>query len=128
MAGARGLGEKSVAILRMIADGWSYAQIVDGHPELSYFDVFHAAQEALDLNDALNQPKSDYDERLARIKSRFPNAYERWTPEEEATLVSMHRDGNTLTAIADRLGRQPSALRSRLLRLGMIPEPAEQTQ
>jgi len=41
--------EKTVRVLRLIAVGHSYAQIIDGGAGLSYRDVFAAAREALEL-------------------------------------------------------------------------------
>lgn len=41
---ARYLSEKSVRVLRLIADGHSYSQIVDGNPDIKYRDIFDAAE------------------------------------------------------------------------------------
>lgn len=52
----------------------------------------------------------------ARIK--HPRAYEPWTPKEETKVLTLARSGQTMNAIAATLGRQPSAIKSRLIRLG----------
>jgi hypothetical protein len=82
MTKARYLSGKSVKVLRLIADGHSYSQIVDGNPDIKYRDIFYAAEEALRLNDT----SSTYEERLESIKKRYPRAYERWTENEDAQL------------------------------------------
>jgi hypothetical protein len=46
------LSEKSVTVLRLIARGHSYSQIVDGNRGITYLDVFKAAEEALRLHGA----------------------------------------------------------------------------
>ena len=109
------LSTKSTAILSLIAEGYSYSQIVDGHPGIKYPDIFAAAQEALDLA----QPKDSYQERLAEIRSRYPRAYEPWSEAEDQDLTKMHREGVDAKEMASRLQRQPSAVKSRLKRLGL---------
>lgn len=111
------LSPKTVKVLGLIADGHSYAQIVDGNEDVSYLDIFAAAEEALRLNE---QP-SDYESRLAEIRSRYPRAYERWTAEEDARLVELAMRSSNST-IANELQRQPSAIASRLDKL--IPSRA----
>ena len=124
MAERKRLSEKSVAVLSLIADGHSYGQIVDGHPEITYLDIFTAAEEALRLNES----QSDYQARMARIKTRYPQAYERWTDQEDEELSRIYGQGKAIAKIAERFQRQPSAIRSRLAKLGLGPpgrEPKE---
>jgi hypothetical protein len=45
------LSEQATMILQLIAAGRSYDQILQQHPELTYFDIFAAAREALDLDE-----------------------------------------------------------------------------
>lgn len=116
MAGNNCLSPKSSAILSLIADGHSYAQIVDGHPDISYLDIFHAAEEALRLSES----DSDYHQRLAAIKKKHPRAYEKWSDSEDVELCSMFRLGVSIDEIAKRFERQPSAIGARLNKLGLI--------
>ena len=102
-------------MLGLIADGHSYGQIVDGHPDISYLDIFKAAEEALRLNES--QPA--YQDRMEEIKRQYPRAYERWEDEEDARLTAMHEQGRTTAEMAEQLERQSSAIRSRLAKLGM---------
>ena len=55
--------------------------------------------------------------RMARIRTRFPRAYERWSSEEDDELRRLHEAGWDETDLADRFGRQPSAIRSRIEKL-----------
>ncbi len=80
---------KSVTVLSLIAEGYSYSQIVDGHPDITYLDVFGAAEEALRI---IESP-SDYHERMERIKKIYPNAYQKWTEENDASLTALHGGG-----------------------------------
>ncbi len=115
MPNSKRLSSKTTAVLSLIAEGHSYSQIVDGHPELSYLDIFHAAEEAL----ALNESESDYQERLAKIKKQYPRAYEKWTESEDADFLRMRTGGSSVEQLARHFERQPSAIRSRLAKLGL---------
>ena len=114
----RGLSEKSAKVLRLIAEGHSYSQIVDGHTEINYRDIFGAAEEAL----GLSETPSEYEERIAAIKRKHPRAYERWTQDEDARLAAMYSEGTPLDELAVRFQRQPSAIRSRLEKLALKPD------
>lgn len=116
MADSKRLSKKGARILGLIADGHSYNQIVDGLTETTYLDIFAAAEEALHLCES----PSDYDDRMRRVKSRHPRAYERWECSEDETLTSLHREGRTVAHMAEQLQRQPSAIRSRLAKLNLV--------
>jgi DNA-directed RNA polymerase specialized sigma24 family protein len=62
---------------------------------------------------------SDATERLAEIRLRYPRAYEPWTPAEESRLRLAYNQGESAQQVATMLGRQPSAVQSRLQRLGL---------
>jgi DNA-binding CsgD family transcriptional regulator len=110
------LTEKSALVLGMIAEGHSYSQIVDGNSGLSYLDIFAAAEEALRLCES----QSDYHARMVEIKERYPRAYERWSEDDDRRLAALFGDGNSAATIGRQLGRQPSAIRSRLAKLNLV--------
>lgn len=107
------LSSKAIAVLTLIAEGQSYSQIVDGHPNITYLDIFHAAEEAL----RLNEPDPAYQARLAAIREKHPRAYEKWTDQEDAELRSLHEGGSSTNSMAAHFQRQPSAIESRLGKL-----------
>lgn len=116
------LSPNSRAILRAIADGRTYEQILAIHPQLTYKVIFNAAAEALALLDSGEQgaqPKS-HEERLAEIKEAHPRAYEAWCAEEDADLARFFNSGMSPSEIAKKLQRQPSAIRSRLSKLNLV--------
>lgn len=115
MAPIRKLSAKSKAILSLIANGYSYSQIVDGGNGFRYPDIFAAAEEALRLNES----SSDYAARVAKIKEQYPRAYERWDADEDDELTSLFHEGLSPLRIARHFGRQPSAIRSRLTKLNL---------
>ena len=108
-----GLGEKSVMVLGLIADGHSYSQIVDGDPDLSYHDIFFAAEEALRSNGSY----TDHQGRLAEIKSRYPRAYEPWTRKDDRDLIALQAQMDGSEDLAVRFQRQPSAILAHLARV-----------
>ena len=115
------MSEKSIYVLSLIADGHSYAQIVDSRPDITYLDIFRAAEEALELTAS----HVDYQERMAKIKAQHPMAYAPWTGAEDAELASMHSKHAPVAEMARRFQRQPSAIRSRLAKLDLRRDGAE---
>lgn len=63
-----------------------------------------------------DSPKA-YD--VKQIRKEYPQAYERWTDEEEARLIENYQSGLSIPDLAEYFQRKPSAIRSRLRRLGM---------
>lgn len=61
-----------------------------------------------------------YADRVEAIREAHPRAYEKWPPEEDESLANLFRSGLRLDEIAQRLQRQPSAVRSRLVKLGLV--------
>jgi hypothetical protein len=61
-----------------------------------------------------------HQERLQRIKAQFPNAYESWSPEDDGLLSTSFTGGKSVDDLAKVLKRQPSAIRSRLRKLGIL--------
>ncbi len=51
---------------------------------------------------------------IARIRKSHPRAYELWLPEEDQQLANLVEAGRSLPEITSVLGRQPSAIESRL--------------
>ncbi|MCW2275303.1 hypothetical protein GJ654_12490 [Rhodoblastus acidophilus] len=111
------LSEKSRKILQLVADGCSYNQIVDGGIGAKYGDIFEAAREALRIDSEAEISGN----RMDGAKSEHAKAYERWTPDHDRELASLYQAGSSIGDIATRLERQPSAIKSRLGKLGLAP-------
>lgn len=56
--------------------------------------------------------------RLDEVRARHPKAYERWTPEDDRRLQDLYEAGWDEADLASEFARQPSAIRSRLRKLG----------
>ena len=61
-----------------------------------------------------------HQERLQKIKAKFPNAYEPWSAADDDLLKTSIAGGKSVDALAKTLQRQPSAIRSRLRKLGIL--------
>jgi hypothetical protein len=118
MAAGR-LSEKSVTVLTLLAEGYGHSQILDRQPEITYLDICNAAKEALSLGESA----SKRGERLETLRRERPRAYEKWTDGEEAELRAMFAANADTADIAAHLQRKPSAIRSRLFKLGLIDAP-----
>lgn len=56
------------------------------------------------------------------IRETHPNAYRKWSEQEDADLRKSFAKGEKVKAIAERSGRKTGAIRSRLVKLGLIKE------
>lgn len=58
---------------------------------------------------------------VAQKRLRHPNAYAKWTEEEEGRLRERFRAGATIAQLSKEFGRVEGGIRSRLERLGELP-------
>ncbi len=65
--------------------------------------------------------------RLDDIKRQYPKAYERWEPEEDRLLKEKFAAGVKIKELAASFERQPNAIRSRLIRLGLLQSGRQET-
>ena len=73
---------------------------------------------SMSLGDAKSEPGSSY---IRQIREAHPRAYAPWSVAEEQKLTGLFKAGQSINDMASRLERRPSAIRSRLKRLGLIP-------
>ncbi|MCF7910537.1 HRDC domain-containing protein, partial [Candidatus Pacearchaeota archaeon] len=74
-------------------------------------------------SDKIPNKKSDYHEKLEKIKEEFPNAYEPWNEEEDSLLKALYlKKALSIDKIAQILKRQPSAIKERLKKHGLVEE------
>jgi hypothetical protein len=138
------LSERARRILGLIAEGRSYDQILQQHPELTYFDIFAAAREALELVRPtppepmpvpspppslpvellpLPTPHQKPPSFVERARARHGRAFTRWSREEDARLEQLFRAGTPRSEIVRLLDRHEGAIERRLEKLGLIEAP-----
>jgi ribosomal protein S27AE len=59
---------------------------------------------------------------VEQIRKKYRRAYEKWTSEEDVELVKQYREGLDFSELAKLHQRQKGAIRSRLVKLGLIQE------
>ena len=59
---------------------------------------------------------------LEKIRDQHPNAYRKWTPEEETQIISQFKNGQSVKNISALSGRQAGGIRARLIKLGLIEQ------
>lgn len=66
--------------------------------------------------------------KVDNVRQTYPKAYERWSPDEDEQLKVKYQEGVSVSELATYFQRQPSAIRSRLAKLGLLPaqDKAEQ--
>jgi hypothetical protein len=55
-----------------------------------------------------------------KIRQKYPRAYVKWSQDEDENLKKEYASGQQIDELAQRFQRQPSAIRSRLHKLGLI--------
>ena len=111
-----GSGSPHITI-RSNIEGNHTAQITITEETVGYF-----CDELVEIISSLgwqNKIKIKKNHSLEAIKKEYIQAYEPWTPEEEQTLVTKFEEGLSNQEIAYVLKRQPSAIGSRLNKLGL---------
>ncbi len=70
-------------------------------------------------------PRSDFaaPAAYADAREKHSNAYARWTKEDDDELEKLFRAKKANADIAKAFGRKPSAIKARLMHLGLIPNP-----
>ncbi len=58
--------------------------------------------------------------KLKEIRAQHPNAYAKWTPEEEKEIIEKFKSGKSIKDISALSGRKVGGIRSRLVKLGLI--------
>jgi ATP-dependent DNA helicase RecQ len=113
LAAIPGVGEAKLARY-----GVALMEVINGH-EPNPGDAVGQDEQRLTPSPPTSsaETSSNYEERLESVKQDHPRAYERWTEEEDADLLSLYSAGTPLPQLATRFQRQPSAIRSRLAKL-----------
>jgi hypothetical protein len=60
--------------------------------------------------------------RIKKARLTAPNAFRRWTPEDEQTLIEGYHNGTPFDDLAEALGRQEGGIIARLRDLGFLDE------
>ena len=100
------LGIEGVDPIKLRQFGDRFLEVIAEHVEE------HGNGEASAPTETLTGPRDRM--YVERKRDSYPRAYEKWQPEEEEQLADMFKAGRTIPDIASELGRQPSAVVSRL--------------
>jgi hypothetical protein len=82
----------------------------------------HVGEFPLDIIESVC-PHGDADrkrESLEELRARFPRMGHPWSPEDDAHLLALYQQGDRdFDTLGKQFGRKPSAIRSRLAKLGL---------
>ena len=110
---------RSREILRLVAKGHSYEQILAAIPGLTYRNIFRAAHEALRLLE-VGEEESAPGETGGYPDEAPERAGQKWTAEEETELRRMYERHDSLSYTMRSLKRSELAVKARLVRMGLI--------
>ena len=81
-------------------------------------DILSESEKIFENNPQMTMPvKTIPAPRLETIKEVFPQAYEKWTPQNDQKLEQLFREKKSLDEIARIFQRQPGAIRARIIKL-----------
>ena len=63
--------------------------------------------------------KSNYENYKEKTKSIYPNAYEKWTEEDDKKLASLYAEKKSIKELCDIFGRNEGGIQSRIEKLGL---------
>ncbi len=109
--------EKHRHILQLIAAGYDYKYILDAVEGAHPRDIYDAAQNALDIIDCIESRKARKEQRREKL---YPRSGSEW---EEHEILTLRRSFETKTEpsiIAKQLGRSRGAIRTQLIKMGLI--------
>lgn len=110
--------ETSRAILYLLYEGNSPADIMAANPAITPDDIARAAGEGLAALECKGEARPESRaERIARVRLVHPRAFTPWEPEDDARLKKAWKAGARLSQLARDEGRPPGAVRMRLEKL-----------
>ncbi len=129
----RDTGVSIAYVLRLIAEGYSYDQILRANPKLTMGDIMASAELARQVVEELEDEHGDIEIghsirfvfskgkflSLEKLRQKYPRAYTEWTAREDNELAEMFKRGGRIDDIAAQHQRQPGAIRARLQSLGL---------
>ncbi len=104
------ISEEARIVLKAIADGLSYEQIVAGGFTPNYKALFASIEEAA--------PFFEKEDRLAKRRAKNPRVGQPWDLDEDDRLRGLLDEGVSISAIAHELGRSEFAVERRKAKLG----------
>lgn len=69
--------------------------------------------------EVVHTPGSTRREDPEQLRAQYPNIGKPWRTVDDENLLASYRSGESLDELATAFGRQPSAIRSRLAKLGL---------
>ncbi len=76
----------------------------------------------------LTSPRPKSYSKFSALRARYPRAYETWTEQEDVELQDQYGEGLPLMSLAKLHQRQPEAIQSRLVRLGLALDSESQAE
>jgi uncharacterized protein (DUF433 family) len=130
----RNTGVRITEVLDLLAKAYSYEQIVKHLPALTLSDVMVAAgtasrliNEMIESDDQITVEgelkiiaRNNQIVNLTGLHKEHPRAYEPWSREEQEQMIALYQEGKTIKEICETLERQPSAIRTRLGKAGLL--------
>lgn len=77
--------------------------------------------------EAADRRRTEWSAKLVDIRKRFPNAFRKWTHDQESQLNLLFDEGRTVREMSDELGRGIGGIIARLALLGLVEEGSRES-
>lgn len=132
----RETGVSITDVLGLIANGYSYKQVLETHANLSLGDIMLSAKVARELIEKVNTVEQELKvegeltfvvkggqfKSMDELKKDHPRAFEKWTEQEHADVERMFKAGDSIKVIAEKLQRSYGSIKARLIKMGHLDE------
>ncbi len=89
------------------------AQALEHHQHT--IQAWHDNEKLRDVQPKKQKPaNSSWSDKLSKMREKYPNAYQRWSAEDDNTLQTLFDDGATLEKLSNELGRHEGSITKRL--------------
>ena len=61
--------------------------------------------------------KTSWNDKIAKMRIEYPNAYKSWSDADDARLIKLHGEGLKTKKLTEAFGRHPGSIRARLKKL-----------
>ncbi|VBB44411.1 ATP-dependent DNA helicase RecQ [uncultured Desulfatiglans sp.] len=100
--------------IRSLGDFKAVKRFYSGDSDLCRY-ALRIAEEVLSA-----KAEAEAESPIEAIRRGHPNAYEKWSPEEDERLRREYASGTDIQAMAEAHARKPGAIRSRLKKIGLV--------
>lgn len=100
--------------LKVSQDALAIDEYLQKSSQQACIDFAHLLKNAKEREETPEPKKSDWSEKLAKMRQVYPNAFRPWKEKDDELLLGGFKDGKDLAELSGLLGRHEGAVKARL--------------